>query len=337
MVGILNNTPNSSGFTPKEIFTGVKGDRSLKNFHTFSSPCFVLNATIQKGNKLPTWKPRSIPCVFVGKSKEHASNVSLVYNPATNHLSPQFHIVHDDDFQTATSNNNSLPLNWKEVFETSHFNDDPSFTTPLEAKTKDKTLQVKVRRNKDANIISSDVSTSPADINDNVDDDAILASPMVASEGEPSDIDNEPVHSDSERDGSFAQNHTLSTQSGRRILKPQRFLPTAILGLLSSQGGVNIENSLWNKPPSIFKAQMEYHQELHTLVDNTFNDLHPLSLIASKANNDVLYYYQAMKADNTDEFRKVMKKEIGSFNEEKIFKLIPISKKPDHKSLIPFI
>ena len=59
--------------------------------------------------------------------------------------------------------------------------------------------------------------------------------------------------------------------------------------------------------------------------------------MASKANNDVLYYHQAMKADDADEFRKAMKKEIDSFNEEKIFELIPISKKPDHKSLIPFV
>ena len=44
-----------------------------------------------------------------------------------------------------------------------------------------------------------------------------------------------------------------------------------------------------------------------------------------------------MKADDADEFRKAMKKEIDSFNEEKIFELIPISKKPDHKSLIPFV
>ena len=111
-VEIINNTPNSSGFTPKEIFTGVKGHRTFKNFHTFGSPAFVLNPTIQRGNKLPTWSPRSIPSVFIGKSKEHASNVSLVFNPATNHISPQFHIAHDDDFQTISpSGSNSLPLN----------------------------------------------------------------------------------------------------------------------------------------------------------------------------------------------------------------------------------
>ena len=55
---ILNNTPKSSGFSPKEIFTGIKGDRSLRHFHTFHSPAFVLHPTITNEKKLSTWKPR---------------------------------------------------------------------------------------------------------------------------------------------------------------------------------------------------------------------------------------------------------------------------------------
>ena len=85
---ILSNTPTSSGFTLKEIFIGVKGDRNFKNFHAFGSPAFVLDPIIQRGSKLPTWSPRSIPSVFIGKSHEYASNVSLVLNPDTNFISP---------------------------------------------------------------------------------------------------------------------------------------------------------------------------------------------------------------------------------------------------------
>ena len=109
---ILNNISTSSGFTLKEIFTGVKGNRNFKNFHAFGLLAFVIDPTIQRGNKLPTSSPRSIPSVFVEKSCEHASNVSLVLNPDTNFISLQFHIVHNDDFQTVSlSGINSLPLN----------------------------------------------------------------------------------------------------------------------------------------------------------------------------------------------------------------------------------
>ena len=82
---------------------------------------------------------------------------------------------------------------------------------------------------------------------------------------------------------------------------------------------------------------MDYHQEIHSLADNTFNNLYPLLFIASKANNNVLYYHQAMKTDDVDEFRKAMKEEINSFKDEKIFELILLSKKPAHKSLILFV
>ena len=136
---ISNNAPNSLGLAPKEILTGAKVDRSFKNFHTFGSPDFVLHSTMQKVQKIPTWLPRSITSVLVGKCRDHASNVSLVCNPATNHMPPQFHITRDDKFQTVPpSGSKSLPSDWREVFQTSHCGDDGYFKNPLAAKLDDK-------------------------------------------------------------------------------------------------------------------------------------------------------------------------------------------------------
>ena len=78
-VVMLNNNPKHNGFTPKQTFTCVKGARSFRNFHTFVSPTHVLHSTIDDGNKLPTWKLRSKPTFFLGKSLQHASNISLVH------------------------------------------------------------------------------------------------------------------------------------------------------------------------------------------------------------------------------------------------------------------
>ena len=41
-----------------------------------------------------------------------------------------------------------------------------------------------------------------------------------------------------------------------------------------------------------------------------------MSFIVSEANQDVLYYYQAMKAKDSDQFCQAMSKEIGSFKEK---------------------
>ena len=39
--------------------------------------------------------------MHAGKSVQHAGNVSLVLNLSAGHVSPQFHIVFDDNFETA--------------------------------------------------------------------------------------------------------------------------------------------------------------------------------------------------------------------------------------------
>ena len=47
--------------------------------------------------------------------------------------------------------------------------------------------------------------------------------------------------------------------------------------------------------------------------------------------------HQAMKADDANFFKEAMDVEIKSFNDENIFTLMPISNKPNDKSLIPFV
>jgi hypothetical protein len=41
--------------------------------------------------------------IYVGKSKNHASNVALVYNPFTQLISPQYHLIYKEGFQTVAS------------------------------------------------------------------------------------------------------------------------------------------------------------------------------------------------------------------------------------------
>lgn len=87
----------------------------------------------------------------------------------------------------------------------------------------------------------------------------------------------------------------------------------------------------------IFKAQIACNESINVLSDNTKNDLHLLTYLASTANEDVLYYHQVMKADDLALFHKAMATKIEKFKEEKIFILIPLKDKPKNKSLISFI
>ena len=68
-----------------------------------------------------------------------------------------------------------------------------------------------------------------------------------------------------------------------------------------------------------------------------YNDFYPLLFLASQANKDILYFYEATKAKDLDCFKNAIIEEIFSFKKEKIFSIIPLNQKLSHKSLIPFM
>jgi len=119
-VDIHNSTPNQSGMTPEEIFTGSKFGNKLQDFHSFGCPIFVLDPTLQQGQKIPRWKPRSRVGVYLGFSPEHASSVPIVLSTTTGLVSPQFHVIYDDYFTTTNClQTNVLPSNWSSLLESS--------------------------------------------------------------------------------------------------------------------------------------------------------------------------------------------------------------------------
>ncbi len=105
---VFNRLPNmESGRTPNEIWSGVHSPSSeLSRTHIFGCPKYVLDASLQDGKKILKWNPRAHLGLFLGFSDLHSSQVLLVLNVATGHISPQFHIIFDNKFETV----NSLPL-----------------------------------------------------------------------------------------------------------------------------------------------------------------------------------------------------------------------------------
>jgi hypothetical protein len=121
-VQIHNATPLDCGLTPEEIFTGQKGRGKLDTFHTLGCPSYVLNPTLQNGQKIPKWQPRSRQAILIGFSKQHSQSVPCVYNPRSRLNSPQFHVVFDDTFgSTVCATTNEMPSNWPSLFEHSRY------------------------------------------------------------------------------------------------------------------------------------------------------------------------------------------------------------------------
>jgi hypothetical protein len=109
-VWLFNQIPNRvTGLSPLEVFTKTKSDHcDLQRAHVWGCPVFVLDPLLQDGKKIPKWNRRAWLAQFVGFSPEHLTLVANVRHLQTNHVSPQFHLIHDDN----TSKQFLTTLHW---------------------------------------------------------------------------------------------------------------------------------------------------------------------------------------------------------------------------------
>ena len=97
----------------------------MKDFYTFGCPVYVLDSRLQDagGPGIPKWEPRSRLGIYVGHSPYHAGSVALVLNPKTGLVSPQFHVIFDDDFSTVPHlRAGTVPENWSDLVQNSRRN-----------------------------------------------------------------------------------------------------------------------------------------------------------------------------------------------------------------------
>ena len=113
----LHVSPN--GETPESKFYGLEPDQiPVGNYHTLFCPVYVLDSKLQSGGiGPPKWEPRSRIGIYLGHSPCHAGSVALVFNPSTGHVSPQYHVVFDDDFTTVPyMKRGEIPPNWEDLY-----------------------------------------------------------------------------------------------------------------------------------------------------------------------------------------------------------------------------
>ena len=76
----------------------------------------MLTAKSQDNNSMPLWDEYIRVGAYLVRSKNHTSNVTLTVNSQTGHISPQFHVAFDDDFETVDSfHKGKEPSRWKWV------------------------------------------------------------------------------------------------------------------------------------------------------------------------------------------------------------------------------
>jgi hypothetical protein len=99
--------------------------------HVWGCPVYVLEATLQDGKKLPKWNKRARMGQFLCFLRTHSSTVALVRNLHTGYVSPQYHVVFDDKFETVFCDTEEIDktcgqlfVNSKECFVEEEYDED---------------------------------------------------------------------------------------------------------------------------------------------------------------------------------------------------------------------
>ena len=101
VVNVRNSLPRPGKTeSPLSKFARMSIQPNLKDFHPFGCPVYVLQAPLQTRSPFPKWGERSRIGIFLCHSPHHASSVPLVLSTQTSLVSPQFHCVFDNNFDT---------------------------------------------------------------------------------------------------------------------------------------------------------------------------------------------------------------------------------------------
>ena len=99
---VLNNTPSPKWHfedTPQNKFANIITKARNYEWHHFGCPAYVLKEQLQgKEQIFDKWKQRARMGIYLGRSPQHASSVSLILNMDTGLTSPQFHVKLDSTF-----------------------------------------------------------------------------------------------------------------------------------------------------------------------------------------------------------------------------------------------
>ena len=120
-IWVYNRLPSlSSGVTPNEVWSQTRcGHEDFGRTHVFGCPVYVLEPKLQDGKKIPKWAPRARLGMFLGYSSRHSSLAPLILNIRTGKISPQYHVIFDDKFETVSSLESIDQVNarWKDLFK----------------------------------------------------------------------------------------------------------------------------------------------------------------------------------------------------------------------------
>jgi hypothetical protein len=84
--------------SPWEQFTDKRSKLYQNDMHPLLCPVYVLDRRMQEGAFPPKWMKRTTQKVNAGHLHHYSKSVPMVWDPKTKLVSPQCHIMFDDNF-----------------------------------------------------------------------------------------------------------------------------------------------------------------------------------------------------------------------------------------------
>ncbi len=268
---VYNATPAlKSGQTPLERFSSTAVRPKVLDFHPPFCPVYVLHNGLQGSGSRPNkWVRRSRCAVYLGKSPRHSRSVALVLSLLTGYVSAQFHLKHDDFFETVRDLNVLPQSKWQELAR----------FTPEEMQGK---AIKKVPGTKGK--VQWEPDHSPLDAGYSEEGVPLEEEGSVPQPHLPFDpFDEEGEHPNQEASPAGASARGTTTRSGRQSNPPERFMEMVY--------------AVFDDTDAVEDYELQKEAE------------DPIAFAASRGDPDTLSYKDAMDAPDSPQFKTAMIKE----------------------------
>jgi hypothetical protein len=300
--------------SPLERFAGVGVRPKISSFHPFGCPVYVLDSALASGQSLPKWNERARVGIYLGPSPRHSRSVALVLSLTTGLVSPQYHIIFDDHFQTVRANRPGS-LHYQSAWQT-------LAGLKLELEPGEANTGRSKRGGRGARMIEQLLHPAfPAP-----------GQHAVPSEGEellPSEGDEEgeppppPIEPDPDPE---ASEETDNEQQQGPIQGPHP----------RRSGRVRTRPAWWEPYYVANEALLsaDHWDTVQESIDH--GTLDPIAFVASN-DPDVMYYDQAMKQPDAEQFTQACNDEIAAHQDNGHWEIVPRTALPDGTKVVPSV
>ncbi len=336
--------------SPLQLFSGIFDAHELPHFHTFGCPTYCLDTNLQAGNPQPNkWMDRSRLGIYLGASQEHATSVSLVLNPNTGLVSPQFHIIHDDSFSSV--NNDPLMQTahkWRDITRINRVVG--KRLLPLRSGTQHRVQPEHIPlTNEIEPVFQRELTSPPVTLNQH---DSKSSSqreqPQPTSKlqrEQPQPTSDELVHGEDppnqsqkasfEREACAYKTNSSTAKCYKTNSNTTKRASIRTTKTNSPFSSVTSHYIQCSRAHSLFKYNTKMARIAHANeLRNDCIDNNPLSFASTLADADTMYLHQAKRQPDWQQFKDAMKEEIVAHTKNKHWTIISRSQVPKNRKIM---